>query len=94
MRYEMNAHEIEAYILENLQKNMSISFSYQTTSVALKEQGREKARKLMHKYGIDIEVEAERASVPQLQRFPKKYIAFCNVFEMDPGLWPVHRYSN
>jgi len=47
MRYEMNAHEIEAYSLAHLQKHASISCSYQTKSVALEEQGRAKARELM-----------------------------------------------
>ena len=42
-------------VLDNLQKNEYISFSYKAKSVYLEEKGIEKARELMQKYGIEVE---------------------------------------
>ncbi len=42
-------------VLDNLQKNEYISFSYKAKSVYFEEKGIEKARELIQKYGIEVE---------------------------------------
>ena len=42
-------------VLDNLQNNEYISFSYKAKSLYLEEKGIEKAKELLQKYGIEIE---------------------------------------
>ena len=44
-------------VLDNLQKNEFISFSYKAKSVYFEEKGLEKARELLQKYGIEVDDE-------------------------------------